>query len=142
MNTETTQALAPVRQFTALMPSSPRGAHLARRAVVRQLMAWERPYERAEHVVAELASNAVRHGHVPGRNFRLTLRLAASGVLRVEVSDTCAERLPRAPGPGPVDPDAESGRGLLIVAAIADRWGTEFGPDPRKTVWAELDSGR
>ncbi|QCX76904.1 hypothetical protein C9F11_16210 [Streptomyces sp. YIM 121038] len=140
MNTQTPQSLTPVRQFTALMPSSPRGARLARRAVVRQLTAWERPFERAEHVVAELASNAVRHGHVPGRNFRLTLRLAASGVLRVEVSDTCAERLPRAPGAA--GPDDESGRGLALVAAFADRWGTEVGPEPRKTVWAELGHGR
>ncbi|MFE2758312.1 ATP-binding protein [Streptomyces halstedii] len=44
--------------------------------------------------------------------------------------------------PGAVKPppgDAESGRGLLIVGALADRWGVEAGPVPRKTVWAEID---
>ncbi|MFF2327051.1 MULTISPECIES: hypothetical protein [unclassified Streptomyces] len=30
-------------------------------------------------------------------------------------------------------------RGLLIVEALADRWGIDVGPVPRKTVWAELD---
>lgn len=38
--------------------------------------------------------------------------------------------------PGPY---AEGGRGLLIVEALADRWGVVEGPVPRKTVWAELD---
>ncbi|QIB47791.1 ATP-binding protein [Streptomyces aureoverticillatus] len=46
-----------------------------------------------------------------------------------------------APGAGAgagAEPDDESGRGLALVAAFADRWGTEVGPEPRKTVWAEL----
>ncbi|MFD5699013.1 ATP-binding protein [Streptomyces lasiicapitis] len=79
----------------------------------------------------------MRHGHVPGRNFRPPLRLAPGGLLRVEVSDACAERLPRAPGAA-AEPDDESGRGPALVAAFADRWGTEVGPEPHKTVWAEL----
>lgn len=33
--------------------------------------------------------------------------------------------------------DSESGRGLLIVEALADRWGVVLGPVPRKVVWAE-----
>ncbi|MFH8759900.1 hypothetical protein [Streptomyces atroolivaceus] len=35
--------------------------------------------------------------------------------------------------------DAGSGRGLLIVEALADRWGVTPGPVPRKTVRAGLD---
>jgi hypothetical protein len=38
-------------------------------------------------------------------------------------------------------PDSESGRGLVIVEALADRWGVELGPRPRKTVWAECGVG-
>lgn len=38
----------------------------------------------------------------------------------------------------PTAPDAESGRGLLLVEALADRWGAAAGPYPRKTVWAEV----
>lgn len=48
------------------------------------------------------------------------------------------------PGPGATavpDDDAEHGRGLLIVGALADRWGVVPGPCPRKTVWAEIDLG-
>ncbi|RRR71459.1 ATP-binding protein, partial [Streptomyces sp. RP5T] len=35
------------------------------------------------------------------------------------------------------DPDDESGRGLLLVAHAADRWGTRPGT-AGKTVWFEL----
>jgi hypothetical protein len=52
------------------------------------------------------------------------------------VTDTRGDALPRHRHPSP---DAESGRGLLLVEALANRWGTELGPVPRKTVWAELD---
>ncbi|MEU3657989.1 hypothetical protein AB0E67_35685 [Streptomyces sp. NPDC032161] len=50
--------------------------------------------DRTEHVVAELASDAVRHDRVPGRDFRLPLTLtdsrrSTSGActLLVEVTD-------------------------------------------------------
>jgi hypothetical protein len=33
--------------------------------------------------------------------------------------------------------DTESGRGLLLVAALADRWGVEPYPPGGKAVWAE-----
>ncbi|OEJ94668.1 ATP-binding protein [Streptomyces thermolilacinus] len=93
----------------------------------------------ALQLVAELAANAALHGRVPGRSFLLTLRLADGGrVLRVEAADTRAEAVPTSAPQAPPD-DSESGRGLLIVAALADRWGVTEGPVPRKTVWAELD---
>ncbi|UQX04943.1 ATP-binding protein [Streptomyces sp. RerS4] len=89
-------------------------------------------------LVAELAANAVTHGRVPGRGFRLRLGFRADPTLRIEVSDTRSEAVP--PGaPQPPDPEAESGRGLLLVCAPASRWGTEHGPVPVKTVWAEMD---
>ncbi|MGA5554892.1 ATP-binding protein [Streptomyces lavendulocolor] len=62
--------------------------------------------------------------------------LCDGGVLRVEVTDTRADDLPRRRSSAP---DAESGRGLLLVEALADRWGAGAGPAPQKTVWAELD---
>ncbi|GAA0651525.1 hypothetical protein GCM10009535_32220 [Streptomyces thermocarboxydovorans] len=78
--------------------------------------------------IAELAANAATHGRVPGRSFRLTLYVAGA-VLRIEVSDTRGDRLPvlREPGGG-----AESGRGLLLVDALADRWGVSDGRFPRR----------
>ncbi|GAA3302551.1 hypothetical protein GCM10020295_48650 [Streptomyces cinereospinus] len=73
----------------------------------------------AEHVLAELATNAATHGRVPGRDFRLTLHVVA-GTLRIEVTDTRGDRLPRLTHAAP---HADSGRGLLLVDALADRWG-------------------
>jgi hypothetical protein len=58
------------------------------------------------------------------------------GTLRIEVTDTRGDHLPHTELPAP---DAESGRGLVLVDALADRWGVAPGPRPRKTVWAEID---
>ncbi|KAF3466134.1 ATP-binding protein [Streptomyces sp. Tu 3180] len=89
-------------------------------------------------VVGELAANAVRHGRVPGRDFRLRLVLdEASGLVRIEVADAAAaKRPPQAP---PTScPDGESGRGLLLVDVLAERWGSEPRDPVGKTVWAEV----
>ncbi|MFF4079087.1 ATP-binding protein [Streptomyces sp. NPDC001777] len=131
-----TERSAPVRQFTVLLSPTRRGARLARLLTAAHLSAWGLPVESAAHIVAELAANAAVHGRVPGRDFRLGLTVHRDGLLRIEVTDTRGEQLPVASVPAA---DAESGRGLLIVEALADRWGTVAGPVPRKTVWAELD---
>ncbi|MFC9889752.1 ATP-binding protein [Streptomyces pilosus] len=117
-----------------LLSSTPRGARLARLLAVDTLRSWGLPHERASHVIAELAANAATHGRIPGRSFRLTLYVVGT-TLRIEVTDTRGDRVPEAQVP---DPDAESGRGLLLVEALADRWGVAEGRFPRKTVWAEL----
>ncbi|MEV7206339.1 MULTISPECIES: ATP-binding protein [unclassified Streptomyces] len=143
---DTTTAQAPEapaapHEFTMQFTSTPRGARLARRLVSHRLDQWGHPYDSPVNetltlIAAELASNAVRHGHVPGRDFHLRLT-AAPGALRIEVTDTRTEQVPpssvhEAPG------DAESGRGLLLVARLATRWGTDPRPSaPGKTVWAE-----
>ncbi|WP_328944287.1 ATP-binding protein [Streptomyces sp. NBC_00250] len=132
------------RVFALRFTSTARGARLARRLVAVRLDEWGVPYGTEAHettvlVAAELATNAVRHGHVPGRDFRLSLRVAG-GVARVEVSDTRAERVPPRPGesPGPRPELADGGRGLLLVDALAERWGwCPRSGAPGKTVWAE-----
>ncbi|MEU5437457.1 ATP-binding protein [Streptomyces sp. NPDC020719] len=137
MNQESTQLPAPVRHFSVLLSPTPRGARLARLLAVEWLRTWELPYGTAgdaAHIVAELASNAATHGRLAGRDFLLTLRVDG-GVLRIEVTDTRGDELPR---PRTPSADSASGRGLLLVEALADRWGVELGPVPRKTVWAEL----
>jgi anti-sigma regulatory factor (Ser/Thr protein kinase) len=129
-------------EFAMRFTSTPRGARLGRRLVSHRLDEWGYGYESAVNesltlIAAELAANAVRHGHVPGRDFRLRLT-AASGTFRVEVTDTLTDRVP--PRSVPEMPgDAESGRGLLLVAWLATRWGTcPRSAGPGKTVWAEL----
>ncbi|MFE9821779.1 ATP-binding protein [Streptomyces sp. NPDC005791] len=134
-------------RFTMRFSSTPRGARLARRMAEHLLDAWGLPYDSEPHdtltlVVAELSANAVQHGRVAGRDFRLRLTLSAAGgrsTVRVEVTDTRAERLPEpAPAQDPEHPLTETGRGLLLVARLADDWGWHPRPDgPGKTVWAE-----
>ncbi|MEW2402741.1 ATP-binding protein [Streptomyces sp. NPDC046862] len=129
MNQETA-----TRTFSVLLSSTPRGARLARLLATEQLRAWGLPLDPADLVVAELAANAATHGRVPGRDFRLVLHVIG-GTLRVEVTDTRGDCLPHLDTAGA---EAESGRGLVLVEALADRWGIERGPHPRKTVWAEV----
>ncbi|MGW7436048.1 ATP-binding protein [Streptomyces sp. NPDC054849] len=141
MNSETSPA-PDALEFSMHFTSSPRGARLARRLVSHRLDTWGHPYtspanETLTLIAAELTANAVRHGHVPGRDFHLRLT-GTRETLRIEVTDTRTERLPllshREP-PG----NAESGRGLLIVARLASRWAISPRTNaPGKTVWAEL----
>ncbi|MEU0134437.1 ATP-binding protein [Streptomyces sp. NPDC006296] len=122
------------------LSSTPRGARLARRLAEQQLALWGIPYgsgtaRTVALVTAELASNAITHGGLPGRDFRLAL-VRLPHAVRVEVTDTRPERL--LPEPSPAPADATSGRGLLIVEAYADRWGCTVRDTRTKTVWAEV----
>ncbi|GAA2399266.1 ATP-binding protein [Streptomyces glaucosporus] len=141
MHLATPQETGSVRTFAQRLSSTRRGARLARLLAAGQLRAWPLPpsvADRAEQVVAELAANAALHGRVRGRDFRIALTLnGVTGVLLVEVTDTRGDKTPE-PGPAP-GPDSESGRGLLLVDALADRWGTDPYPPGGKTVWAEFD---
>jgi anti-sigma regulatory factor (Ser/Thr protein kinase) len=136
------QEAATADVFVQRFSATRRGARLARRLAAHRLDAWGVPYGSAGSdtlclVVAELAANAVLHGRVPGRDFELRLRHdRAAGVVRVEVSDTHPAR-PEPRRPGPDGMDADGGRGLFLVAAMATRWGVVARTGPGKTVWAE-----
>ncbi|MCJ1679265.1 ATP-binding protein [Streptomyces sp. APSN-46.1] len=118
--------------FHVQLSATPRGARLARLLAVEQLRSWGLPFERPAHIVAELAANAVTHGRVPGRDFRLVLTVTP-GTLRIEVTDTRSDRVPVIH-----EPVGARGRGLLLVEAFADQWGVTQGPSPCKVVWAEI----
>jgi hypothetical protein len=45
---------------------------------------------------------------------------------------------PRDPQTRDADADAEDGRGLMIVAAVSNRWGSARLGHQHKVVWAEL----
>ncbi|MGW6291288.1 ATP-binding protein [Streptomyces sp. NPDC055058] len=132
--------------LTTQLPSTPRGARLARRLAARRMEEWGYSPESDAAcavvlVVAELAANAVRHGSVPGHDFRLGLeRDEVAGLVRVEVADAAAGRRPPVAAPSSC-PDGESGRGLLLVAALARRWGWGPREGVGKTVWAEVPAG-
>ncbi|MFF3123011.1 ATP-binding protein [Streptomyces sp. NPDC057908] len=117
-----------------------RSVPLVRQFVRQALIDWACD-ARADDVllcVSELVTNALLHGVPPGRGFRTHLYLEpADGVLRVEVHDS---------GDGEVSladegaaPDAEGGRGLLLVAALADKWGVGE-RNPGKVVWCEFEA--
>ncbi|WP_406724316.1 ATP-binding protein [Streptomyces sp. GD-15H] len=110
---------------------------------MQQLAVWRVPYDsEVSHTVAvvtaELVANAVTHGRLPGRDFRFSL-LRLPGHVRVEVTDARPERLlPTVPAAEVRSLEADSGRGLLLVAAYAERWGCEVRDTCTKTVWAEI----
>ncbi|MEV8203896.1 ATP-binding protein [Streptomyces sp. NPDC079189] len=128
-------------ELSLRLSSTRRGARLARTLAVQQLTEWcGIPYDSDSArtvalVAAELASNAITHGHLPGRDFRLTLLLLPHA-LRIEVMDTRPGRL--LPNPPPTPTDATSGRGLLLIDAYANRWGCTVRDAYTKTVWAEV----
>lgn len=93
--------------------------------------------DRAVLVLSELLTNAGRHARVPqGREIetRFSRVGGGGGGVRVEVHDASAVP-PQERKPGP---DAAGGRGLLLVAAVADRWGFGDRTGPGKVVWAEV----
>ncbi|WP_189946257.1 ATP-binding protein [Streptomyces roseolus] len=140
MNQTSPQLIPAVRTFRQLISSTRSGARLARLLTLTELHFWGVPpdiTQRAEQIVAELAANAVLHGGLRGRDFRLGLALdATAGVLRVEVTDARGDRLPTVAPTG--EADGGGGRGLRLVAALADCWGVVPYPPGGKTVWAVL----
>ncbi|WP_410535883.1 ATP-binding protein [Streptomyces sp. KL2] len=147
---QTAEQAVGVPRFTARFSGTRRGARLARRLAVQQFAEWTGlPHgcdtaHAVALVTAELAANAVTHGSLPGRDFRLTLLLPPEpvpqepAVMRIEVTDTRPERLPRHPAADPGPPGEVSGRGLLLVAVYARHWGCEVRDAFTKTVWAEV----
>jgi anti-sigma regulatory factor (Ser/Thr protein kinase) len=87
--------------------------------------------EVTELLVSELVANVVTHVHSP-----MTLRAElADETLRVAVDDESYDP-PVLEHPGAED---DHGRGLLLIAQLANDWGTEQHADDGKTVWFRLD---
>ncbi|MFJ6075887.1 ATP-binding protein [Streptomyces sp. NPDC093065] len=112
------------------------GAHSARhlRRVLRLYLVrsgLSDEADAAEPALTELVANVVRHA--PGRRGRVCFLLRPGGV-RVEAADGC----PDLPVPAAGDALGGGGRGLVIVAAVTDRWGvTPYADGRGKTVWFE-----
>ncbi|MDQ0777408.1 anti-sigma regulatory factor (Ser/Thr protein kinase) [Streptomyces aurantiacus] len=114
----------------------PKSVTLARRRAHRLLTDWGYPELAADAalLVSELGGNAVLHGSVRDRLFRVELTLTER-VVRISVSDPKGEL---GPSPREAAPDDTFGRGLLIVGQVADRWGVRR-LTVGKAVWCELD---
>lgn len=81
-------------------------------------------------IVSELVTNAVRAG---GQTVLVQVTIAMRR-LRIEVTDDVAG-WPKLRATHPDDP---TGRGLPLVAALADGWGVAAVPGTGKQVWAEV----
>ncbi|MFC9670040.1 ATP-binding protein [Streptomyces sp. NPDC056949] len=142
MNQALPQLTHAPRTFVQQLSSTPRGARLARLLMVTELRSWHvlpDLTERAELVVAELAGNAVLHGCVPGRDFRLALAYSPPAQrLRIEATDARGDRQPRVPAHETTSAIEAGGRGLLLVAALSDRWDCVPYPPSGKSVRADL----
>ncbi|MEU1946187.1 ATP-binding protein [Streptomyces sp. NPDC020125] len=114
--------------------AEPSGVAALRRIVRTHLTVWGLPnlVEVAQTCVTELVANVITH---VGVGTPTTLVVAMNGThVRIEVHDPDGRALPTLRS---ATSTAESGRGLALVAAVADRWGvvpTETG----KTTWCEI----
>ncbi|MFJ6387243.1 SpoIIE family protein phosphatase [Streptomyces sp. NPDC091972] len=98
----------------------------------------DRQTDDAVVVVSELVTNAVVHA---GTDIEVACRLEAdTGALVVEVLDHHPSRAPRDSDSEPPSGTPEYGRGLRLVAALAETWGITYRTGA-KTVWAQLPAG-
>ncbi|ROV69980.1 ATP-binding protein [Streptomyces globisporus] len=139
------------------VPRWPGGVPEARHRVQEAMRAWGEPAERIEAaalIVTELVTNAVQHTST--RRIRCRLLRSTDGV-RICVWNRGRARIPapaspadsaglpvgEAPTAGDLEADdaldrlSEDGRGLLLVDALAARWGTRAALAGR-LVWADL----
>jgi len=119
------------------LPAAPASARHARAAIRQALAGWRMEHLSgdAELLASELVANAAEHGD--GQPIGLTLRRHAEPGgqpgITCEVTDTAPQPARRqAPGP-----DAERGRGLAIVAALAETSGVRA-ERAGKTSWFTL----
>ncbi|MFF7973264.1 SpoIIE family protein phosphatase [Streptomyces sp. NPDC007905] len=89
-------------------------------------------------VVSELVTNAVVHA---GTEVEVDWCLEETGAFVVQVRDHHPARAPRDPAGGEAWYDMpEHGRGLRLVATLAESWGVTYRTGA-KTVWARLPAG-
>jgi anti-sigma regulatory factor (Ser/Thr protein kinase) len=115
------------------LPGTPRSARAARNYVKTALGNHDLSYlaEDVEAVTSELVANAVRHAQPETVDVDLLLLKDDAGSLVVLVFDLCA----RPPIRRDPTRDAEQGRGLVMVEALATRWGW-IPQNPGKAVFA------
>jgi anti-sigma regulatory factor (Ser/Thr protein kinase) len=125
-------ALAGVRAATREIVATGDAVRQARAFTAETLRAWGVPepvVQDAGLVVSELVTNAVAHGEPP---IELRLRLDVDAVgIDVHDSDRSTPRRQH------VSPAEDHGRGLAIVAALTQQWGTRLTPSG-KSVWCTL----
>lgn len=112
------------------VPSDPAAVGEVRAAVTRKLAEWglEELTFPTELILSELVTNALRYGGSP-----IQVRLLRDRSLICEVYDASST----SPHLRYATMTDEGGRGLFLVAQLAERWGTRYLPTG-KVIWAEL----
>ncbi|WP_432020683.1 SpoIIE family protein phosphatase [Streptomyces sp. 1222.5] len=122
---------APLATAVADLAAAPESVAAGREFLSRTLAAWgfAEAMDDARLLLSEVLTNAVQHGQGP-----IGVHLCRTDAdLTVEISD----RSPALPQPRQAAEDEESGRGLLLVRALADDWGVRP-TDEGKTTWFSL----
>ncbi|MEU8685860.1 SpoIIE family protein phosphatase [Streptomyces sp. NPDC048611] len=124
-----THALDPRRIATWDLPADPARVSGIRTAVTGRLAAWglDEAVFATELLLSELVTNAIRYGAEP-----IQVRLLHDRTLICEVSDA-GSTAPHLRHAATTD---EGGRGLFLVAQLAQAWGTRYTADG-KVIWAE-----
>jgi len=117
-------------RVAATVEAVPRARRALRRVLSEQ--APGAPTDTLELLLSELVTNAVRHS-ATGRSVAVAI-LRRENSIRIAVIDN--ESAPPAPGDG-VDLFDEHGRGLLLVEAMAEEWGSYPVPEG-KVVWCDV----
>jgi serine phosphatase RsbU (regulator of sigma subunit) len=122
-------ATAPDSIATWSLPENPQAAGAARQHVRETLAAWHLDdlTPTTEMLASELTANVIRHAKGP-----VCLRLLRSRSLFCEVFDGSLTT-PRIRRTSWTD---EGGRGLQLIAALSDRWGTRY-MATGKCIWTE-----
>lgn len=126
----------------ALLSVGPQAAKAARDFTASTLAEWQLDelVQEAVLIASELVTNAIRHGRCClGTDDGVELawqRQAARVICMV------TDRSPLPPVLGAADQDAESGRGLQVVQALAATWGWMMLSATSKAVWAALTISR
>lgn len=124
-----TRALAAGRIAQWPVPPDPAAVGEVRAAVTRKLAEWglDELAFGTELILSELVTNALRYGGAPIR-----VRMLYDRNLICEVYDSSST----APHLRYATMTDEGGRGLFLVAQLAERWGTRYLP-AGKVIWAE-----
>ncbi|GAA3368324.1 hypothetical protein GCM10017744_083890 [Streptomyces antimycoticus] len=118
------------QELALRLATDPAAVGRARRAATGALRGWGVPDTTADDIVLmvdELVTNAIEHATGP---VWLRLRLRRGCCVICKVEDGCQE----APQLRHSDPDAENGRGLFLVSALADAFGARI-TTTGKVIW-------
>ncbi|MFJ8750221.1 SpoIIE family protein phosphatase [Streptomyces sp. NPDC102441] len=125
-----TRRLAPENVAEWDVPSDPSAVARIRSEVSRMLTEWNLVEEAftTELILSELVTNSIRYANGP-----IGVRLIRDRTLICEVSDRSSTS-PHLRQAASMD---EGGRGLFLVAQLAERWGTRYTEDGGKVIWTE-----